>query len=473
MGQMTGWTRAVLIAVVLLTAIFFRLHLLATIPPGLYFDEAWNGKDALESLRTGSFPAYYPANGGREGLFIATVAGALEVFKQHEPWVLRLPAALYGILTVFGVYLLGKELFSAGVGFLASFLLAISTWHLAASRICGRCIVAPAVLVFAAWLFLVALRGRNGIRWIPTAIAAGVALGLGAYSYTAFRPMPLVFAVCIPFFWRTARFRRVLVVTAVVSLLVASPLLWYFWNHPTDFVRRPAEISVFQSDRPLLSLASNTVRTAGMFLFAGDRNWRHNIAGKPMLFLPVGICFVIGVLWGVRFSLRGADRRERFAYTFLLAWMAIGLVPVVLSNDSIPHALRSLIVTPAVMILAAAGASALAPVLPRHRVFRVLLCAVPLLLALEAYHSFFLVWGTHPATAGWFGARYTRMARAVNAAPPGSEKYVVTDDVHEVTVRFLTGTIDDADRKTKRIHYVAPDQLDLIPPGAAVFRARE
>jgi len=104
-----------LLAVILIIASFFRLYQINQTPPGLYPDEAMNGNNALQALRTappaGGFKVFYPENAGREGLFINIQAFFLNLFKVNEPWVLRLPSAIFGVLTVLGVYFLTKELF--------------------------------------------------------------------------------------------------------------------------------------------------------------------------------------------------------------------------------------------------------------------------------------------------------------------------------------------------------------------------
>ena len=65
-------TRKEFYAVVLifLVAAFLRFQNLALLPPGLYPDEAMNGNNVLEASKTGNWKVFYPANNGREGLFI-------------------------------------------------------------------------------------------------------------------------------------------------------------------------------------------------------------------------------------------------------------------------------------------------------------------------------------------------------------------------------------------------------------------
>ena len=156
---------------VVIIATFLRLYQLDAAPPGLYPDEAMNGNNALEALRTGEWRTYYPENNGREGLFINIQAIFLLAFGQNEPWVLRLPSALFGILTVLGLYFLAKELWGVRVGLLASFLLATSFWHIIFSRIGFRAIMAPLLAVWGFYFFLKAVRMRGAPISIFSALA--------------------------------------------------------------------------------------------------------------------------------------------------------------------------------------------------------------------------------------------------------------------------------------------------------------
>src|SRR5258706_2594838 len=89
LGRLPTWT--VLLAVVALGGAL-RFYQVGTTPPGLYQDEAYNGLDALDIL-AGSHPIYFPANNGREPLFIYLEAAGVAVFWPTPP-ALRFSAAL-------------------------------------------------------------------------------------------------------------------------------------------------------------------------------------------------------------------------------------------------------------------------------------------------------------------------------------------------------------------------------------------
>jgi 4-amino-4-deoxy-L-arabinose transferase-like glycosyltransferase len=444
-----------------------------------------NGNNALEALETGKFKVFYPENNGREGLFINIQALFLWFFGVNEPWALRLPSAIFGILTVLGLYFMAKEVFLAATknehsatyaGLLASFFLATSFWHINFSRIGFRAIMAPFFLTWSIYFLLLTLRKKSNLA----NIFGGMIHGLGFYSYIAYRPTPLI--ILINGFAQYFKSRQTehlamkeLTIFFLSAFIVALPLGIYFVNHPEDFFGRTAQISIFSSPNPRHDLGINIIKTAGMFNFVGDWNWRHNFSGRPLLFWPVGILFVAGVIiaiWKI------IVKRDYFnAEFFSLVWITITALPVIISNEGVPHALRSILMAPAVFILAASAGLYLFDWIKKHsRLPRYALNAYVALfitlLILEAFSSY-AAWATRDEAGGAFSAEYVEIGRRLNDIPRETEKYVIVEaqgvDVRGVpmpaqTVMFITNTFLPEKQKEKNIYYVT-DAKD-VPNGA-------
>ena len=89
----------------LLLAFFLRISHLESLPLGLYPDEAANGVDALHAIETRHFELFYPANFGREGLFINLQALSIWLFGNTMV-ALKFCSALFGTFTALGLFLL-------------------------------------------------------------------------------------------------------------------------------------------------------------------------------------------------------------------------------------------------------------------------------------------------------------------------------------------------------------------------------
>lgn len=494
-----------LLLLVLIIAVFLRTHQLESIPFGLYPDEAMNGNNALEALRTGDFKIYYPDNNGREGFFINLQAMFLRYFGVYEPWVLRLPSALLGTLTVWGVYLLSRELFSKRVGLLASFFAATSVWHLIFSRMGFRAIMAPLLLTWGLYLFHLALTRISSKRsfWIPAAIG-GLVFGLGFHTYIAYRIMPLIFLAFLPFYFRDKGFWRVMGVFVAAAFLAALPIGMYYLENPADFFGRTAQISIFSSDAPLKNLAINTAKTLGMFNIIGDWNWRHNFAGRPELFWPVGILFAWGIILAARtiFGRKSprlltidheaenlqnweVARNLRLSCLLLFTWLVLAFLPVVISSEGLPHALRSILMIPPIFIFAGLGAisvySLLQKNMKRSHALPIGAVLFLVLLAYESYQTYFILWGRNPNTARAFTAEYVEIGRMINRMSDAVPKYVIVEaggvDVRGLpmptqTTMFITNTWGPEERIRRNIHYISPVEAKMLPEGSFRFYLR-
>lgn len=476
-----GW----LLVIIIIIAAFFRLYNITQTPPGLYPDEAMNGNNGLEAIVTGppagGLKIFYPENNGREGLFINIQAASIAIFG-NEPWALRIVSAIFGILTILGIFFLAKVLFKKNsVALLSSFLAATSFWHINFSRIGFRAIMAPFFLTWALYFLI-----KSFEHWgTKKAVIAGIFYGLGFYSYIAFRATPLlILAIFIYWFLTFKDLRKEIVkkffVFTITALIVFTPLGWYFINHPADFLGRTSQISVFNSQTPFKDLSLNTIKTLGMFNFAGDWNWRHNFSGQPELYWPVGIMFLVGFVIGLYYLFKKhVFVWDRFSFLVLFSWFIVASLPIVISNEGLPHALRAIILIPIVFILAGYGGVLIYEKFKKifpNKFF--LLATRYLLLAaiiISTYQTYFIKWANNPNTAGAFAKDYFDIGKQLNSLPRELPKYVIVQangaDVRGIpmpsqTTMFITDTFTPEKQKEKNIFYVLPQDAYKIPPGA-------
>jgi 4-amino-4-deoxy-L-arabinose transferase-like glycosyltransferase len=209
---------------VLILAAILRLVSLGSIPAGISPDEISQGYTAYSLLKTGhdewgvswpltSFRSFVDYKAPLQTyLMIPSVA----LFGLNE-FAIRLPSALFGILSIYVIYLLVTELFGQGkgrtltggvlndglaseangrfdlIGLLAAFILAISPWHIQFSRTALEVNLSSLLFPLGLYLFL------KGLKKPKLLIYSSLIWGLNLYSYHAakfFLPLflvPLVF----------------------------------------------------------------------------------------------------------------------------------------------------------------------------------------------------------------------------------------------------------------------------------------
>jgi 4-amino-4-deoxy-L-arabinose transferase-like glycosyltransferase len=488
--------RYVLLSVILIIATFLRFYHITSTPPGLYPDEAMDGNNAVEvSQGLAHFQVFYTEDNGREGLYVNILAVMFKIWPIYQPWMIRLPAAVAGVLTVWGLYLLVAELWSAEVGLLAAFLLATSVWHIMFSRIGFRAILAPLCLVWSLYLLTKAYHAIScsAKAWWYT-IGAGIVYALGFYTYIAYRITPLLFLLFIPFFRKLEGFWKKTMLFIVITFLVALPIGLYFVQHPGTFFGRTAEISVTSASNPVHDLAVNIVKEALMFNYHGDYNWRQNISGAPELFWPVGILFIVGIILALYVLWLRARKKDvgdnlaqlfpTFATLLTFAMIILGGLPAAASDEGIPHALRSILMIAPAMIFATLGGLWLYGVIKKYwngGIAKALTVLFFMVVIGWAYYDYFIVWAQNPNVPGAFSANYVDIGRQINALPVSTPKYIIVNaggvlargiPVPAETTMFITNSFTTSTQQEHNIHYLLPGQTSSIPmntPTAEIF----
>ena len=351
-------------------ALTVRVYDLDQTPPGLFYDEAVDGVDASKAIDSGDYRLWYPDNGGREGLFTNLQSLSVRAFG-HEPWALRLPAAVVGAGVVAGIFLLGYLMFPGRRGMLtgaaAAAMAGFGYWHLALSRLGFRAILVGLVVIWFLVLLLIALkRYRQPVeagRWrYALWAAAGAVFGVGLHTYhfwTAGLIMLAAVAGSYPLIGNRRDWALAWAAFAVGGLVTAGPMVVHYLQHPDHFLRRD-EVAVWKAPDPWAAAWDSVKKTALMFTGPGDCNPRHNFPCRAQLHPITAGLAGLGLIVSVAGLFRGPrDRWRRLSSGLLLVGLLAMLLPAMVTFENLPHALRSLGAAPFAYLLAGLGAAAL------------------------------------------------------------------------------------------------------------------
>lgn len=472
-----------LVALVLLGGLYVRLYRIDLVPWGLNNDEAINALEMKDiSARSGMNTLLGARSLTTRGLnretmfhylgaFSFKIAGIeLNVLRAmpavfglsprliQDPLMdlvipLRAVAVAAGVLTLLALYLFARDRFGWVVALLAMAFLAFSPWHILYSRVGERAVLAPLFAIATVGFFLKALesgRMRDHVAW-------GVALGLGFWSYTSFRAIPIAlvaFAVLRrPLGWATGgpgdpRVRRALyaaiglaaVLLAVQMLLSPVGLL--------GFLTRGAYATLVT---PKANYLLNVVCSLGLAHFVPGRyaviqsdafisdgmSTTYGLIGLAPETTVVAALSALGLAYAAWRALRRRD-----AACGLLVLCVLALVATV--GVAGPSLTRLLVNAPWLCLFAALFVSRmaddLAAIRPPLTAWAAGLLIVPLVAwsGAQGFSNYFLRAGKSELAMQNFGATQTIMGMFVRTLPPDRLVYVL-HTLRVDSLRYLIG----------------------------------
>jgi uncharacterized membrane protein len=135
-------------------------------------------------------------------------------------FVIRLPSALCGAGSVWGLYLAGRDLFEERVGLMAAFILAVSPLQLFYAQEARMYTQLTLLTIFSSWCFRRALRDDNRYWWGMFVVGAVLAL------YTAYFALPILGAMGLYILGVDRRRERIIHFLLAVGLIILLYLPW-------------------------------------------------------------------------------------------------------------------------------------------------------------------------------------------------------------------------------------------------------
>lgn len=318
-----------LLLVILFIAAFLRLFLLDKIPNSINGDELhylldtksffFTGKDTLQtaSIFDTLLFRYSP---------YGTVGAELQYYLEmpllgplpFSLFLIYLPNAILGIITVFLSYIISKKLFNTHVALFSGFFAAVNPWYIFISRTSYEMIPAVCFYLCSFYVLLVA-KGWKILLAIPFLI-------LTFYSDIAAKPimLPLTLALVFYCYFFTNKRKFALQYSILIALLSIFVLFYFIQIKNAPATSRLSEILLPNSqivsqqvdslrktsiNNALLPFFDNkisiffTILTGNMFsLFSPDYLFVHGdyfaSLGQYGLFYPLDLLFlIIGGVW--------------------------------------------------------------------------------------------------------------------------------------------------------------------------------
>jgi 4-amino-4-deoxy-L-arabinose transferase-like glycosyltransferase len=380
---------------IFLLALALRFHTLSDFPKSLYWDEASIGYNAYSIIQTGkdewgkNTPWFFEAfNEYKFPIPIYLTAISIKLFGENE-FAVRFTSAFLGSFSVFALFafvsLFLRTFFNSifiersrqKIAIMSAFLLAVSPWNIQFSRAMFESNLA--LFFELGYLFFV----LKSLQQIKTANLFFLFLFffLATYSYSIhllFLPVITIFLIII---CKKTFSKKVLFTTffLIIIFVIELPFIFHVFN---DGYSRFNQVSILNQNMALddivalrskygglskvvlnrytaviITLGENLLKHLNpLFLFPGtDGNIRHRSGGliyfPEMFFLITGLSFLI---------------KNKKNIIMMIIIIIIGYIPASLTLDA-PHALRSLNVSPFILILIAIGITGFVSVLHKAR----------------------------------------------------------------------------------------------------------
>lgn len=381
--------RNFLLILILILAFALRVPFLDKYPSGLNADEAAIGYNDYSLLQTGldehgapwplvfrSFDDYKPA-----GYFYMVLPFVAAI--GLNVWAVRLPSALFGVLSVYFIYLLVNKLYppaaktaKLSAGHVTALMLAISPWHLHFSRGGWEANAASAIMVIGLYFLIKSLLDTKYFLLTTTFFV------LSLYTYHSLRVViPLVFICFLIIYFGEIKklFKNIhkvgssILISIVVGVILLTPLVLQFTS--AEGRSRFSGVSIFADSGPLwqaLELrrdAGNTLMAKVLYnrytsytyrflenylshfsprflFFTGDEIARNKVPGMGQAYLWTAPFLLLGIY----FLIRKNDKSSKF----ILSWLFIAPIAAALTFQS-PHALRAQNMVYPLVIITAVG----------------------------------------------------------------------------------------------------------------------
>ena len=450
-----------ILVIILVLAFFLRVFGLSFNPPELFGDELDVGYQAYSILKTGRdlqgffLPTYFQSLAeARAPLFLYSAVPFVAIFGLNE-WGVRLTAAFWGILSIFGIYLLTKKLFkSEFLSLVSCFFLAISPWHLQYSRAGFEVTLLLSLLIFATYFFLKGF--ENSKFFAPSAFF----FALTFYTYSTanvFTPLLLISLVLI--FWKEINKvlkDKIFLLSIFLFILILIPA---FGNLITGAAaERFGVISLFKRQEIVQEITQNQIAEPQLgrlfhnkglsfgyeiarnylwafspqfLFFDGDPVGRHHI-GKMGEFSWFALPLLIFGIFGLKKL--PISQKPKF---LIIAWLLLAPIPSSLTIDGAYHATRLFILIVPLILISAAGTTYLFENLNKQ-VFKTAFLVIVLVGLVNLATYFHQYWVHYPKDSWrWWQIGFKEGMGFIAANQNNFEKILINNTYEPALIRFL------------------------------------
>lgn len=355
----------ILLFLIIILAFFLRFYKVLEVPPSLNWDEVSIGYNAYSILKTGRdewgqfLPLHFKSYGEYKlpGQIYFSIP-AIFIFGLND-FSVRITPVIYGTLTILFLYFLTLEITKLKtIALISAFFLAVSPWHIQLTR-------ASFEASFALmWLILGILFLVKGIKNSKFFFLSSLFLALSMYTYNSARGfIPIfIFLLIVVYFKKVWQKRKEIFLPILFLSVLILPIFYFlFFGEgraryklvsvtdeagliPRIEERRNLSTLPFLFKRLIYNrytfvsfyVAKNYLAhfTPDFLFVSGAGHKQHHPQKIGQLYFIQAPFLILGLYLLFR-------KKNRYRWILIL-WLLTAFIPVSLTRDSIPHALRTL-----------------------------------------------------------------------------------------------------------------------------------
>lgn len=438
-----------LLFVIVIAGFLLRFISVTNVPPGLYIDEASIGYNAFQILTTGKdeygipHPLFFKSFGDyKVPVYIYAVAGAMAFLGKTELAV-RIPSIIAGTLTILVLYLFLQKLLSLETNkdlqkklkylpILASFLLAISSWHIHFSRGGFEVTLGTFFYLLGWYLFLLYKTTYSKAALVVSLLSFITAM----YTYDSFRLLSPLAILFIGYILKIYRNPKSFPFILLIVLLILPLFLFTFTANGSQRINATSTFSDIKNvttEQKILIYPLNYLNNylsffSLDFLFNyGDGIGRHQIPNFGLIYRWQFLFFLGGIFVLLR-QKKSILKNATFLLFFSTPLVAAIAVPS-------PHSLRSLPLVIPAMICIAVGLIFFFQKITRLKILFMVFIGIVALFELFLYLHFYYIHYPNVNQLDW-GAGYKELVLTTEQKQKKYKHIVIDANLQYAPVYF-------------------------------------
>ena len=340
----------ILMVLILILGSLARLYNIGNMPNALNVDEASSGFDAFSLMKYridrkgNSFPIVLYAWGSGQSVLYSLITIPFIALGGLTEFTIRAPMAIVGIISLYVIYYLIKNIFDdKKIALLGLLILAICPWHIMKSRWGMECNLFPDLVLWAVFFLIIGLKNKK----IIYQIVAFIILGISAYSYaTSYLFLPvLVCGILIYLVIKKSISIKKAIMYLMIVFLITLPLIIYLIINtfglnqisifgitlPKMAVNRYEEVSTIFSSNVIENIVDNLLDTVRLFILQYDKLDWNALKNYGLMYLMSFPFFIIGVVQNIK------KYKENLFNQIMNIWMIASLVLASFCKININH----------------------------------------------------------------------------------------------------------------------------------------